>query len=185
MSVSDGCDKDEGIRDRMSEKLLNRLPAILENGNIITAGNACLTNDGAAFVILCSEKYVRENNCEIKGEFIDIAETGGIPDRSPKSCIAAIEKILKRNSLSPQDIDVYECNEAFAVIDVLFARTFPEQVSKYNVFGGALAYGHPYGASGAIITLHALRALELKGGGYAVCGIAAAGGVGSAILLKK
>ena len=185
VSVADGCDKDEGIRDRMSEKLLNRLPAILENGNIITAGNACLTNDGAAFVILCSEKYVRENNCEIKGEFIDIAETGGTPDRSPKSCIAAIEKILKRNSLSPQDIDVYECNEAFAVIDVLFARTFPEQVSKYNVFGGALAYGHPYGASGAIITLHALRALELKGGGYAVCGIAAAGGVGSAILLKK
>lgn len=88
MSVTDGCDKDEGIRDRMSEKLLNRLPAILENGNIITAGNACLTNDGAAFVILCSEKYVRENNCEIKGEFIDIAETGGTPDRSPKSCIA-------------------------------------------------------------------------------------------------
>lgn len=76
-------------------------------------------------MILCSEKYVRENNCEIKGEFIDIAETGGTPDRSPKSCIAAIEKILKRNSLSPQDIDVYECNEAFAVIDVLFARNFP------------------------------------------------------------
>lgn len=185
VEIVKGCYRDEGIRDRMSEKLLNRLPAVLDNGSIITAGNACLTNDGAAFVIVCSEKYVKENKCTVMGEFIDIAEVGTSPDKSPKSCIAAIDRLLERNRLIPDDIDIYECNEAFAVIDILFERAYPEQISKYNIFGGALAYGHPYGASGAIITLHALKALEVRGGGYAVCSIAAAGGVGTAILLKR
>ena len=85
----------------------------------------------------------------------------------------------------PGEIDIYECNEAFAVIDELFARKYPDEIEKYNIFGGALAYGHPYGASGGIITLHALKALEEKSGKYAVCAVAAAGGVGSAILIKN
>ena len=83
------------------------------------------------------------------------------------------------------DIDIFECNEAFAVIDELFARRFPGCVDRYNILGGALAYGHPYGASGGIITLHALKALEKVDGTYAICSIAAAGGLGTAILLKR
>ncbi len=87
------------------------------------------------------------------------------------------------------DISVYECNEAFAVIDELFARKYPDAIDRYNIFGGALAYGHPYGASGGIIMLHALKALEYSSpgdsGGYAVCSIAAAGGIGTAVLIKK
>lgn len=86
------------------------------------------------------------------------------------------------------DISVYECNEAFAVIDELFARKFPDAADRYNIFGGALAYGHPYGASGGIILLHALKALEYSklenNNRYAICSIAAAGGTGTAVLLK-
>ncbi len=175
----------EGIRDRMSEKLLNRLPAVLKEGKIITAGNACLTNDGAAFLVLCSERYLRENKLKPIGKFVDIAEVGTNPGQSPKSCIAAIEKLLKKNDMLPGEIDIYECNEAFAVIDELFARKYPDEIEKYNIFGGALAYGHPYGASGGIIMLHALKALEEKSGKYAVCAVAAAGGVGSAILIEN
>lgn len=185
VEILEGCNRDEGIRDRMSEKLLNRLPAVLKEGKIITAGNACLTNDGAAFLVLCSERYLRENKLKPIGKFVDIAEVGTNPWQSPKSCIAAIEKLLKKNDMLPGEIDIYECNEAFAVIDELFARKYPDEIEKYNIFGGALAYGHPYGASGGIITLHALKALEEKSGKYAVCAVAAAGGVGSAILIEN
>lgn len=185
VEILEGCNRDEGIRDRMSEKLLNRLPAVLKEGKIITAGNACLTNDGAAFLVLCSERYLRENKLKPIGKFVDIAEVGNNPGQSPKSCIAAIEKLLKKNDMLPGEIDIYECNEAFAVIDELFARKYPDEIEKYNIFGGALAYGHPYGASGGIITLHALKALEEKSGKYAVCAVAAAGGVGSAILIEN
>ena len=71
------------------------------------------------------------------------------------------------------------------MIDVLFARAYPDKTDSYNIFGGALAYGHPYGASGGIIALHALNALRKTGGTLAVCSIAAAGGIGTAVLLKK
>ena len=185
VEIFEGCNRDEGIRDRMSEKLLNRLPAVLKEGKVITAGNACLTNDGAAFLVLCSERYLKENKLKPIGKFVDIAEVGTDPWQSPKSCIAAIEKLLKKKDILPGEIDIYECNEAFAVIDELFARKYPDVIEKYNILGGALAYGHPYGASGGIITLHALKALEEKNGKYAVCAVAAAGGVGSAILIES
>ena len=71
------------------------------------------------------------------------------------------------------------------MIDALFMRAFPGTEEKYNVFGGALAYGHPYGVSGAMILLHALKALEKNDGRYGVCAVAAAGGVGSAILVER
>lgn len=185
VSVLEGCNKDEGIRERMSESFLNRLPYILPEGQKITAGNACLTHDGAAFVVLCSEDYLRENHLVPEAEFVDIAEIGGNPMESPVTAVMAVEKLLQKNGLTFKDIDIFECNEAFAVIDVLFARKFPKCVERYNIFGGALAYGHPYGASGGIITLHAIEALKFVNGRYGVCSIAAAGGVGTAILIQN
>lgn len=185
VSVLEGSDKDEGIRERMSERLLNRLPYILPEGQKITAGNACLTHDGAAFVILCSEDYLREHHLVPEAEFIDIVEIGGNHMESPVTAVTAVGKLLQKNGLTSRDIDIFECNEAFAVIDVLFARRFPECVERYNIFGGALAYGHPYGASGGIITLHAMEALKFVEGRYGVCSIAAAGGVGTAILIQN
>lgn len=180
-----GCDKDEGIRERMEERLLNRLPCVLKNGQVITAGNACLTNDGAAFVAMASRDYCDSMACEPLAELVDIVTLGGNPMESPRMAVAAVEKLLKKRGMTEKDVDVFECNEAFAVIDELFARRFPDSVEKYNVLGGALAYGHPYGASGGIITLHALEALKMREGTYAVCSIAAAGGLGTAILLRR
>jgi len=185
VSVLEGCGRDEGIRGRMSEKFLNRLPYILPEGQKITAGNACLTHDGAAFVALCSEDYLREHHLMPKAEFIDIVEVGGNPLESPVTAVTAVERLLQKNCLTSDDIDIFECNEAFAVIDVLFARKYPECVEKYNIFGGALAYGHPFGASGGIITLHAMEALKFVKGSYGVCSIAAAGGVGTAMLVRR
>lgn len=184
-SVAEGRDKDEGIRERMTEKFLNRLPSVLPEGEAITAGNACLTNDGAAFLVLCSEQYALQHGLKPQAEFIGMAETGGSPSESPITAIKAVDSLLSKYHLTAQDIAIFECNEAFAVIDVLFVRAYPEMTERYNILGGALAYGHPYGASGGIITLHALKALEQVNGTFGVCSIAAAGGVGTAILIKR
>ena len=113
------------------------------------------------------------------------AACGGDPLVSPRTAITALQKLLAKHGLQEQDIADFELNEAFAVIDVLFARSFPHSTDKYNVFGGALAYGHPYGASGGIITLHLLEALKQKGGRYGAASVAAAGGVGTALLLER
>ncbi|MCD7825959.1 MAG: thiolase family protein [Clostridiaceae bacterium] len=191
VEVREGSCQDEGIRDRMNQRLLDRLPCVLQDGEVTTAANACLTNDGAAFVVLASERYCRKHKRMPWAEFLDTAVAGTDPQMSPKAAIAVIDRLLERNSLDYRDVSVYECNEAFAVIDELFARAYPERVSGYNLFGGALAYGHPYGASGGIITLHALKAMQKtaisqkKERVYGICSIAAAGGIGTAILLER
>lgn len=231
-------EKDEGIRDRISEKLLTRLPALVPGGSYITAGNVCLTNDGAAFVLLCSERFLKkykENKKYIKDmneiihpfKIVDIVSVGASPDMSPVSIVPAIDKILSRNNLKASDILAWEYNEAFAVIDKLMESYVNKDFSNANVFGGALAYGHPYGASGGIITLHLMKAMEklmaeeaevsannsvdneagyndvdnkdwnivVKGedvsetdvseARYGVCAVAAAGGIGTAMLVSR
>ncbi len=231
-------EKDEGIRDRISEKLLTRLPALVSGGSYITAGNVCLTNDGAAFVLLCSERFLKkykENKKYIKDmneiihpfKIVDIVSVGASPDMSPVSIVPAIDKLLSRNNLKASDILAWEYNEAFAVIDKLMESYVNKGFSNANIFGGALAYGHPYGASGGIITLHLMKAMEklmaeeaevsannivdneagyndvdnkdwnivvkdedvsetdISETRYGVCAVAAAGGIGTAMLISR
>lgn len=227
-------EKDEGIRDRISEKLLTRLPALVPGGSYITAGNVCLTNDGAAFVLLCSERFLRnvsetaeeDNDAALKEvdtkevknilkpfRIVDIVSVGASPDMSPASIVPAIDKLLERNSLKASDILAWEYNEAFAVIDKLMESYVNKDFSNANIFGGALAYGHPYGASGGIITLHLMKAMEklmaeeseasentnkkadikkydieeadVSDKRYGVCAVAAAGGIGTAMLISR
>lgn len=231
-------EKDEGIRDRISEKLLTRLPALVPGGSYITAGNVCLTNDGAAFVLLCSERFLKkykENKKYIKDmneiihpfKIVDIVSVGASPDMSPVSIVPAIDKLLSRNNLKASDILAWEYNEAFAVIDKLMESYVNKDFSNANIFGGALAYGHPYGASGGIITLHLMKAMEklmaeeaevsasnsvdneagyndvdnkdwnivvkdedvsetdVSETRYGVCAVAAAGGIGTAMLVSR
>ena len=177
--------KDEGIRPRMSQRLLDRLPKVLEGGEFITAANSCLINDGAAFVVLCSEDYLKEHGLTAQAKILGSVACGGDPLVSPRTAVTALEKLLAKHQLTEAEIDDFEINEAFAVIDVLFARTFTNSVDKYNAFGGALAYGHPYGASGAIITLHLLEALNRCQGRLGCASVAAAGGIGTALLLER
>jgi acetyl-CoA C-acetyltransferase len=180
-----GSTKDEGIRVNMRQKLIDRLPFLLPGGKVITAANACLMHDGAAFVVLCSEKYRRDHGISAAGKFRLGTAVGGDPMKSPETAVLAAEKLLKKAGLSCDDMDAFEVNEAFAVIDVLFLRAFPGIEDRYNMFGGALAYGHPYGVSGAMILLHLLKALEKTKGKYGLCSVAAAGGIGSAILIER
>ena len=181
----EGSRKDEGIRPSMSQRLLDRLPYILPGGKVITAANACLMHDGAAFVALCSEEYGKRHNLTPAAVLRFGTAVGGDPLMSPKTAVLAVEKLLKKTGLTYGQIDAFEVNEAFAVIDVLFERAFPGTRERYNRFGGALAYGHPYGASGALLLLHLLKSLESCSGQYGICSVAAAGGIGSAILVER
>lgn len=182
---------DEGIRPGISERLLERLPVLVPGGRYVTAGTACLTHDGAAFVVLCSLDYARAHGLETAAVVEDVVSAGGIPERSPESIIPAIDKLLRRSCLTADRITAWECNEAFAVIDYLMEERFGQTGERLNIFGGALAYGHPYGASGGIITLHlleALKKLDMPGQErhrYGVAAVAAAGGVGTAMLLRR
>lgn len=180
-----GAVRDEGIRPKMSQRLLDRLPCVLPGGKFTNAANACLTNDGAAFVLLASEKYAREHNLTVQAKVRCGTAVGGDPLVSPKSAVLAVQALLARTGLAHTDIDCFELNEAFAVIDVMFSRAFPGHEDGYNIFGGALAYGHPYGASGAIILLHLIKSLQKRGGRYGIASVAAAGGVGTALLIER
>ena len=176
--------KDDGIRAHMSQRLLDRLPPLLGEQSLTNAGNSCLINDGAALAVLCSERYVRAHALQPLARMLAVAAVGGDPAESPRGAMRTADCLLEQAGLSYQALDAIEFNEAFAVIDVLFSRRFPELVERYNRFGGALAYGHPYGASGTILLLHLLKSLQYVQGRYGILSIAGAGGMGEAVLVE-
>lgn len=180
-----GLDHDEGIRPNISQKLLDRLPPVLKGGQQLNAANACTMNDGAAFVMLCSGRYLEEHGLTARCRITNACSIGNNPYFSPVCAVTAINRLLERTGISMDEIGCIECNEAFAAIDVLFEHSFPGKSSQYNIFGGALAYGHPYGASGAIIFLHLMKAMEHTQSKKGICSVAAAGGMGTALLLER
>ncbi len=202
-----GSTRDESLRPRMNEKLAKRMPTLFRKDEVealltpeerqktgsctptLTAANACLTQDGAAFLLLCSgrqlEKWSREGrNVEPLACIVHVTMAGVEPRFSPLGALAVGEKALEEAGLTVSDVDDFEYNEAFAVISALFARRHPDCVDRYLPLGGALAYGHPYGCSGAVLVLHALAALKQQGGRRALCAIAGAGGTGAAVILE-
>lgn len=143
---------------------------------MISAANACLTHDAAAFLQLSSQPSAFK--------LIDVVEVAGDPQRSPLMVVTASQVLLAKHGLGMADMTAIEWNEAFAVIDGLFETHYPDLLDRYNIFGGALAYGHPFGASAAIILLHLMKALEIKEGRYGLAAIPAAGGQGIAFLVE-
>lgn len=168
---------DESVRPRLSQRLLDRMKPVLGPGTSVTAGNACFTHDGAAFVALSNEP----------GPFrlVEAISYGGNPLYSPEGAWQATEQLLTKVGFTMADIDAVEWNEAFAVIDVLFERNYKPYIDRYNQLGGALAYGHPFGCSGAIILLHLMAALNHCKGRFGICAIAGAGGMGTAMLIER
>ena len=180
-----GVAEDDGIRPRMNQKLLDRLPRLFGPESVTTAGTSCLINDGAAFALLVSESWLREHpDVHPVAKIVGAQAMGGAPGESPRGAMRTAEALLSRLGMKMEDMAAIEFNEAFAVIDVLFARKYSQLVSRYNMLGGALAYGHPYGASGAILLVHLLAALKKAGGGLGLLSIAGAGGMGEAIVLE-
>ncbi len=203
-----GSHHDESLRHNMNAKLTRRMAPLFTAAEVeqllteqekqdkkdvvptLTAANACLLQDGAAYVILCSGDKLAAWKKAGKavhpwGKILCGGEIGVNSRFSPLGALKAGENVLKKAQLTMDAMDTIEYTEAFAVISALFARKYPHCLDRYLPFGGALAYGHPYGCSGAVLVLHALCALHEMGGKRALCAIAGAGGTGCGLLLER
>lgn len=176
-------DRDEPVRGDSSLESMAKLKP-LEAGGTITAANAPGVNDGAAAVILADARYAKEHGYTPIATVLDHATVGW---DSPYICLTpamAAQKLLERAGLSIKDIAVWEINEAFSAVAITSARNLGIGEENINKFGGAVAMGHPIGASGARLVGTLINQLRKRGGGYGIASICSGGGQGDAILLK-
>lgn len=177
--------EDENIRKRPSLKLMERAHPILDSQGTITAANACSTNDGAALVVMASERAIKKYALKPDAVWIGGDSSGVDPNLFPLGAVAASEKLLEAHNVNINQLDLVEINEAFSVKVLAFLKHFGLPEEKTNVFGGALAYGHPYGASGAIIMLHLIEALKDKNKKIGLATLGVAGGLGEAAIIER
>ncbi len=165
-------EKDEGIRsDTTVEKIGTLKPAFKEDG-VITAGNSSQVSDGSSALLIASESAVKKYNLKPRAKIIDFALVGTDVELQLTGPIYAIPKVLKRAGLQIKDIDLFEINEAFASVVIATQKELNLDPNKINVNGGAIALGHPLGASGArLITtlLYELERRDLKRGISSLC----------------
>jgi len=175
----DGC-----IRgDSTLEALADLKPAFLQTGTVTAASSSPLT-DGAAAVLVTTEDYAKANNLEILARIKSFAVAGCKPEIMGIGPVGATKKALKRAGLTLKDIDVIELNEAFASQSLASIRDLKLDINKTNLDGGAIAIGHPLGATGARITGKAAQILHRTGGKYALASQCIGGGQGIATVLE-
>lgn len=157
----------------------------LEIDHIHHAGNSSGIVDGAAAILLASEDYVKKNNLEPRAKIIAMANMGDSPELMLNAPVAATKKVLAKAGMTIDDIDLFEINEAFAVVACKYIRDLGLDENKVNVNGGAIALGHPIGATGSVLITTVLDELErrdLKTGLVTMC---AAGGMAPAIIIQR
>jgi acetyl-CoA C-acetyltransferase len=176
--------EDEGVRpDTTAETLARLRPAFAADGTV-TAGSSSQISDGAAAVVVMSKAKAEELGAPILAEIGAHGTVAG-PDPSLLSQPAnAINKALNRENLTPNDIDLFEINEAFASVAIQSMRELEIGEDVVNVNGGAISMGHPVGASGARIALHLAQELKRRGGGVGAAGLCGGGGQGEALILR-
>jgi acetyl-CoA C-acetyltransferase len=178
--------RDEGLKPELNYKrMLKRVPPSFKNNGTVTAGNSCGINDGAAAVLVMSEEKASELNLQPVLRFVDSAVIGTDPNYPATGPIPAATKILTKHHLTIKDIDLIEINEAFAVKIALFAREFSISYDKVNPEGGAIAIGHPYGASGAILVTRLFHEAKRYNPRYMLSTIGIGGGLGIAALWES
>jgi acetyl-CoA acyltransferase len=178
-------DRDEGIRPETSlEKLLSLKPAFKEDG-VITAGNASQISDGAAALLLMSEERARALGVRPRARIVAQVVVGDDPVLALTAPIPATRRVLEKAGLSLNDIDLIEINEAFASVVLAWAEEIQPDMDRVNVNGGAIALGHPLGASGARIMTSLLHELERREGRYGLQTMCCFGGLGIATVIER
>jgi acetyl-CoA acyltransferase len=176
---ADGC-----IRFGTSREALSALPPAFDRDGTITAGTSAPLTDGAAAVLVCSDEYARSHDLEILARIRSIAVVGCAPEMMGIGPVLASRRALDRAGLTIGDMDVIELNEAFAAQVLACVRDLKIELDRLNLDGGALALGHPLGASGARITGKAASLLKRTGGRYALATMCIGGGQGIATVLE-
>ena len=162
-----------------------KYPEITEFNHIHHAGNSSGVVDGAAALLLASEAYMEKSGMTPRARIVATANMGDCPTLMLNAPVPAAEKVLMKAGLTKADIDVWEINEAFSVVAERFIRKLDLDREKVNINGGAMALGHPIGATGSILVGTALDELERQGGRYALITMCAAGGMAPAIIIER
>ena len=177
-------DKDESIRPETTVESLSALRPVFKTDGVVTAGNSSGINDGAAALILTTREVANTLNLPILATLTGYAEAGVDPSIMGIGPVPAIEKLIQRTHIPLDRVDLFELNEAFAAQSLAVIKDLKINPEKVNVHGGAIALGHPIGASGAriVVTLiHALQQRQLQTGIASLC---VGGGMGVALSLK-
>ncbi len=173
-------DDSSTFRERVAAKFPD-----LQIEHVHHAGNSSGVVDGSAAILLASESYASANGLKPRGRIVATANMGDNPTLMLNAPVPAAKKVLARAGLTIDDIDIFEINEAFAVVSEKFQRDLELDRTKVNVNGGAMALGHPIGATGAILIGTVLDELERSGGRYGLITMCAGGGMAPAIVIEK
>ncbi len=177
-------EEDEEYKKVIFEKVPSLRPAFTKDGSV-TAANASTINDGAAALVLVGEKKLKELGLKPLARIVSFADAEQEPQWFTTTPTVAAPKALERAGLKATDIDFYEVNEAFAVVSLAFEKLMGVEHSKTNVFGGAVAIGHPLGCSGARIVVTLNNVLHTRNGRYGLAAICNGGGGASALIIEK
>lgn len=177
-------ERDEQPKSARPEKIPTLKPAFKKDGTV-TPANASSISDGAAALVIASEEHARENGLNIRARILGHASHAQEPGWFSTAPVPATKKLLERLGWSVADVDLWEVNEAFAVVPMAFMHELGIPRDKMNVNGGACALGHPIGASGARIIVTLLNAMEKRGLKRGVAAICIGGGEGTAIAIER
>ena len=175
---------DEGIRFDASLEALAGLNPVTEGG-VITAGNASQITDGAAAIMICNDEGLKKIKVDPRAKIIALSVVGDDPVFMLTGPIPASHDVLARAKMSIDDMDIYEVNEAFAPVPLAWAIELGADKAKLNVNGGAMALGHPLGATGAKLMTTMLHELERREGKYALQAICEGGGTANATIIER
>jgi acetyl-CoA acetyltransferase family protein len=177
--------KDEGFRaDSSYEKIASLKPAFSAEG-VITAGNSSQITDGASAALIASRKTAEKLGLKPRARVVSMALAGVDPVTMLKGPIPATRKVMARAGLDVGDIDLFEVNEAFAPVVMAWQKDIGAPADKTNVNGGAIAIGHPLGATGTRIIATLLNALEQRNGRYGLIAICEGGGMANATIIER
>lgn len=176
--------QDEGPRPDTTLEGLAKLPPVYKKDGTITAGNAPGINDGAAAMVLMSDAKAKELGIQPLATILGHAQVGAQAPYIATTPGLAILKLLKKTGVALDEIDLFEVNEAFAAVTLTSGNIVGWDEEKVNVNGGAIALGHPIGASGARIIMHLAYELKRRGGGLGIAAICSGAAQGDAVLIK-
>ena len=176
--------RDEGMRATTLEALAGLKPVARENG-VHTAGNSSQISDGASAVLMMTEEKAQALGLKPRARIVDSCLVGVDPVLMLEGPIDATKRLLQRNNLTIDQIDNFEINEAFASVVLAWAKATGADLERTNPNGGAIALGHPLGATGAVLLTKSLHELERTGGRYGIISMCCGGGLGTGTLIER
>lgn len=176
---------DQGFRADPNRDKMGMLQPAFTPGGVTTAGNSSQISDGAAALVVMSAEKARELGLKPRARIVAAVTVGSDPHLMLTGPVPATQKVLARAGLTMSDIDVFEVNEAFATVVKMWEKEMQPDMEKVNIFGGAVALGHPLGGSGARLMTTLLNVLEIKGGRYGLQTMCCGGGMATGTIIER